>query len=102
MSASLKNIAEKPNVSTTMVSWILSGQSDERRIGAVVQDNVMKCALKVHELKFRTGMLAKRRFKTNINRRNRRKIFGFLAAFVIDTGRWKYSDQKTALWTWIV
>ncbi|MDR0845456.1 MAG: helix-turn-helix domain-containing protein [Tannerella sp.] len=44
MNVSMKDIAEKLNVSTTTVSWVLSGQSDERRIGAAVQAKVLECA----------------------------------------------------------
>ncbi|MDR0843614.1 MAG: LacI family transcriptional regulator [Tannerella sp.] len=56
MRASLKDIAEKLNVSTTTVSWVLSGQSDVRRIGAAVQEKVLKCA---KEMNYQPNLIAR-------------------------------------------
>lgn len=56
MSTSLKDIAEKLNISTTTVSWVLSGQGAQKRISKATQEKVWKCA---EELNYRPNLLAR-------------------------------------------
>ncbi|KAA6320250.1 Catabolite control protein A [termite gut metagenome] len=56
MSASLKDIADKLNVSTTTVSWVLSGQSDNRRVGIGTREKVLKCA---KEMNYQPNLIAR-------------------------------------------
>ncbi len=56
MRSSLKDIAERLNVSIAAVSWTLSGQGDKRRIGREVQKRIMAYA---EEINYRPNYIAK-------------------------------------------
>lgn len=56
MGASLKNIAEILKLSTTTVSWVLSGQGAQKRISKATQEKVWQCA---KELNYRPNLLAR-------------------------------------------
>jgi len=56
MSASLKDIASKLNLSKTTVSWVLSGQGDKKGISAETRERVFKCA---EELNYHPNLLAR-------------------------------------------
>ena len=56
MHASLKDIANALSLSTTTVSWVLSGKSEEKGISAATRDRVMKCA---KELNYQPNLLAR-------------------------------------------
>ena len=56
MHASLKDIANALNLSTTTVSWVLSGKSEEKGITPATRDRVKECA---RELNYRPNLLAR-------------------------------------------
>lgn len=56
MYASLKDIANALNLSTTTVSWVLSGKSEEKGISEATRDRVKKCA---KELNYQPNLLAR-------------------------------------------
>lgn len=56
MSASLKDIANALNLSTTTVSWVLSGKSEEKGISVATRDRVKECA---KELNYQPNLLAR-------------------------------------------
>lgn len=56
MRSSLKDIAERLNVSIATVSWTLSGQGDKRRIGREVQKRILAYA---EEINYRPNYIAK-------------------------------------------
>ncbi|MCD8263605.1 MAG: LacI family transcriptional regulator [Tannerellaceae bacterium] len=56
MNASLKDIANALNISTTTVSWVLSGKGDERKISMATQEKVLAYARKVN---YHPNLLAK-------------------------------------------
>lgn len=56
MYASLKDIANALSLSTTTVSWVLSGKSEEKGISAATRDRVMECA---KELNYQPNLLAR-------------------------------------------
>ena len=53
---SLKDIAEKLNLSQTTVSWVLTGNGDRRGISKPTQDLVMKCAV---EMNYQPNLIAR-------------------------------------------
>lgn len=53
---SLKDIAAKLNVSTTTVSWVLSGKGTERKISAQMQEKIKALA---SEMNYESNMLAR-------------------------------------------
>jgi len=53
---SLKDIAEKLNLSKTSVSWVLSGQGDAKGISRKTQERVYQCA---KELNYQPNLLAR-------------------------------------------
>lgn len=56
MYASLKDIANALNLSTTTVSWVLSGKSEEKGISVATRDRVKECA---KELNYQPNLLAR-------------------------------------------
>ena len=56
MGASLKDIAERLNLSKTTVSWVLSGQGDAKGISEMTQQRVIQCA---QELSYHPNLLAR-------------------------------------------
>ena len=56
MGVSLKDIAEKLNLSKTTVSWVLSGQGNKKGISAETQNRVFACA---RELAYEPNLLAR-------------------------------------------
>lgn len=56
MKTSLKNIAEKLNLSKTTVSWVLSGKGEEKGISLKTQERIVKCAKEMH---YRPNLLAR-------------------------------------------
>jgi LacI family transcriptional regulator len=56
MGTSLKDIAERLNVSKTTVSWTLSGQGDKKHIGRETQERVLQCA---REMNYQPNLLAR-------------------------------------------
>lgn len=48
MRTSLKDIAERLNLSKTTVSWTLSGQGDKRNISRETQEKILQCAKDMH------------------------------------------------------
>lgn len=56
MAASLKDIAKELNISTTTVSWVLSGQGARKRISEATQEKIWECAKK---LNYRPNLLAR-------------------------------------------
>lgn len=54
--ASLKDIADKLNISITTVSWTLSGQGDKKGIAYSTQEKVRHCA---KEMNYRPNLLAR-------------------------------------------
>lgn len=56
MGVSLKDIAEKLNLSKTTVSWVLSGQGNKKGISAETQNRVFACA---RELSYEPNLLAR-------------------------------------------
>ena len=56
MRTSLKDIAERLNVSKTTVSWTLSGQGDKRHIGRDTQQKILRCA---EEMNYQPNFMAK-------------------------------------------
>ena len=56
MAVSIKDIAEKLNVSTATVSLTLSGQGDLRKVSKETQQRVLACA---RELRYQPNVLAR-------------------------------------------
>lgn len=56
MSASLKDIAKKLDISTTTVSWVLSNQGTQKRISKATQAKIWQCA---REMNYRPNLLAR-------------------------------------------
>lgn len=56
MQTSLKNIAEKLNLSKTTVSWVLSGKAREKGISQATADRVLEYAAELH---YRPNLLAR-------------------------------------------
>lgn len=56
MSASLKDIAKKLNISITTVSWVLSNQGTQKRISQATQEKIWNCA---REMNYRPNLLAR-------------------------------------------
>lgn len=56
MKASLKDIAESLKLSKTTVSWVLSGQGNEKGISVATQENVLQ---KAKELNYQPNLLAR-------------------------------------------
>lgn len=56
MAVSLKDIANKLNLSTATVSLTLSGQGDARKVNKVTQQRVFDCA---RELNYKPNVLAR-------------------------------------------
>lgn len=56
MRPSLKDIAQKLKLSSTTVSWVLSGQADEKGISKATQELVRKCA---EEMNYQPNLIAR-------------------------------------------
>ena len=73
---SLKDIAKRLNVSTTTVSWTLSGQGDKKGISRKTQERVLACA---EEMRYKPNLLA-RGFNTG-----RSDILGIIIPDITDS-----------------
>jgi len=53
---SLKTIAKKLNISVATVSWVLSGQGDDKKISSATQQRIIECA---EQMNYHPNMLAR-------------------------------------------
>ncbi len=84
MGVSLKDIAEKLNLSKTTVSWVLSGQGNKKGISAETQNRVFACA---RELAYEPNLLA-RSLNTGVS-----KTIGLILPSISDTFYAHIADQ---------
>ncbi len=87
MGVSLKDIAERLNLSKTTVSWVLSGQGDKKGISTETQNRVFSCA---NDMSYEPNLLA-RSLNTGIS-----KTIGLILPSISDSFYAHIADHTEA------